>query len=412
MVLVAYGAPDYLRQALEPLGAESVVVVDNSSSPTTRELVRGLGHHYVDARSNLGFAGGVNAGLRSADELGLTGDVLLLNPDARIESHDIDLLQARLLAEDDVAAVAPRLVTADGETHLSWFPLMSPGQLWRAALGLPVARGARHFLIGAVLLLRAEALADIGGLDEHYFLYGEEADWQRRALDRGWRLDLVPAATGTHHGGMSSDDDHVRQARVAAGQETYVRRWYGVGGWTSYRMAGWVWSVLNAARPGDRAMDATRARSFRLGPRRAAPLPPEPRPLAILHVLSGSAESAELSELVSAQREAGHDVTVIAAPSWSGTVGALRGAVRRAPLVDVVHAHGLAATSAACLLGPWHGARVVSSSRPSDTPASRILATLVDRRVDVRIEEGELGAATARYRAAAMAAGARKMNIA
>ena len=59
-------------------------------------------------------------------------------------------------------------------------------------------------MTGACLLLRAEALADVGGFDETFWLYGEEADLQRRMTRRGWSVIFTPRATVTHVGAASS----------------------------------------------------------------------------------------------------------------------------------------------------------------------------------------------------------------
>jgi GT2 family glycosyltransferase len=64
---------------------------------------------------------------------------------------------------------------------------------------LPIAHA-----IGAVLLVRAEAAAATGPLDERFFLYLEETEWQRRMAAEGWRRDGVPSARFVHLGGGSS----------------------------------------------------------------------------------------------------------------------------------------------------------------------------------------------------------------
>ena len=396
VVVVAYGAISLLQGALEPLGDEHVVVVDNSSAAATRALVEGLGHTYLDAGANLGFAGGVNVGLRHLQTAGEMPDVLLLNPDARIDPDALDRLQTALLATDDLAAVAPSLVGPDGVPHLTWYPLPSPSQMWRFAARLPARHDQRDFLIGAALLLRAEAINGVGLFDERYFLYGEEADWQRRAFELGWRVAQVGEAAAIHYGGGSAEDAAARIARVTAGQDLYVRQWYGAAGSASFRVGGWVATVPRAASwPDARHM----SRCFRLGPRRVAPLPPFPRALLVLHLV----EPGQVPRpWVDSQRAEGHQVTV--AEGRREAMGQLRSAIAW----DVIHAHGDRATMWATLTGPWHGARVVSSPSPTlRTSAARPWVRAVNRRVDLVLDDPTVVS----YRAA-FASGRRKRNIA
>jgi len=66
------------------------------------------------------------------------------------------------------------------------------------------ARSARvrlDYLNGGCSVTRVSTLADVGLIDERYFLYGEDADWSLRAQTRGWRLEVCPAAKAWHKGG-------------------------------------------------------------------------------------------------------------------------------------------------------------------------------------------------------------------
>ena len=124
------------------------------------------------------------------------------------------------------------------------------------------------------MLLRWEALQQVGELDERFFLYGEETDWQRRAAQLGWRAALVPDVVAIHDGAGSSDDPRRREVLFHAAQETYIRKWYGSRGWWAYRAAACVGATARAvALSGDRRAEAARrARLYVRGPRRSAGL--------------------------------------------------------------------------------------------------------------------------------------------
>lgn len=273
-VVVAYGHGDDLIRcltAVTPLCPTHVV--DNSGQPAIRQLCDRLGASYDDPRANLGFARGVNRGLASVAP---DSDVLLVNPDAVVTADTIDRLCLEL-QDSHVGVVAPSLLDpVTGSPQRVLWPLPSPGRMWRQALfGGDGGRSEPQFAVGAVLLLRREALAAVGGFDERFFLYAEETDWQRRALGAGWLVRWCTAAVAEHVGAGTSTDSAVREALFHAGTETYVRKWFGATGWQSYRVAAVVGALLRSIATRQARLDhASRARLYLRGPRRVAGLDP------------------------------------------------------------------------------------------------------------------------------------------
>lgn len=270
VVVVAYGSPELLRRALAPLVSLPLTVVDNSSLPEIAALCRELGVRYLDPGRNGGFAAGVNAAL--ADRLVPGADVLLVNPDAEITVESVALLHRALRAEPDLASVGPSQSDGHGTTaRVSW-PFPSPRAAWREAIGFGAAKRGPRYVIGSVLLLRAEALAQVGGFDERFFLYAEETDWAYRAHRLGWRHRAVPEATARHVGGGTSSDPARRGAHFFASQERYLRKHHGALGWQSARAAQVLGSTVRGlVLPGERGRAARRrAAIYREGPVRAA----------------------------------------------------------------------------------------------------------------------------------------------
>jgi len=175
VVIVAYGPPHLLERCLTALGSElATVVIDNSSNDSVRDIAVAHGCHYVDPGRNLGFAAGVNRGLA---ELGpARGDVLLLNPDALIPGATAIALQRALRApgSERLACAAPMLEQTVGQPERVEWPFPSPTRAWLDAFGLGAWWRRSAFVIGAVLLLRDEAIDDVGSFDERFFLYAEE----------------------------------------------------------------------------------------------------------------------------------------------------------------------------------------------------------------------------------------------
>lgn len=266
IVVVAYGAADLLRRALTPVAALPVTVIDNSSLPEIAELCAELGVRYRDSGANLGFGAAVNLAL--AERRHPDADVLLLNPDAEVTPAAIQTLQTALHAAPDLASVGPVQVDGDRRAARVEWPFPTPPKAVMDALGLGhFARGPR-FVIGSVLLLRAEALAQVGGFDERFFLYAEETDWAYRAHLLGWRHRAVPSATALHRAGGTSSDPRRREAYFFASQERYFRKHFGASGWAVARFSGWAGAGVRAvALRGERRVQARRrAAIYRLGP--------------------------------------------------------------------------------------------------------------------------------------------------
>jgi GT2 family glycosyltransferase/glycosyltransferase involved in cell wall biosynthesis len=272
VVVVAYGVPTLLAECLAALGGHyRVIVVDNSSSADVRAVVSEAAASYIDPGRNLGFAAGVN---RALDELELSGtDVLLLNPDSTIDPASVEGLRSCLADDPRLACVAPaqRQHGSSTEDRVAW-PFPTPLGAWIEAIGLGVLRRRRDFAIGAVLLLRGEALVAVGGFDERFFLYAEETDWQQRAGRLGWRTAVCDEIWATHVGAGTDGDAYRRELRFHAGAERYVRKYHCRVGWMSYRLAKLSGAtaraiVLNGER---RRAAAQRAWIYACGPDRLA----------------------------------------------------------------------------------------------------------------------------------------------
>lgn len=235
VAMVAYNNTQALERAFDALGDTlDVLVVDNGADPAVRALVDDRGAEYVAPGRNIGFAAAVNIALGTRRER----DVLLLNPDARISAESVGALSAALHEGPTICAVAPRLVHPSGAAQRVEWPIPSPRQEWVNALRLHrFFPPRRRFLAGAVLLLRHDAIGDVGPFDERFFLYAEESDWQLRAALRGWEVRVVEHVTAEHRGGGSSE---VERARVRHSQDSarlFALKWYGMSGWASMRAA-------------------------------------------------------------------------------------------------------------------------------------------------------------------------------
>ena len=193
------------------LDSAELVVVDNASPPhdLADEVAGTPGVRVLSNRDNVGFARAVNQGVAAS-----SGEwVLLLNPDVTVEPGLIDrLLRAlkRWSAKRPRAGVVGwRLADPDGAAQGSagFDPTW-----WGTLAGLVKPRSRRkcealpgdtpravEWVTGGCLAVRRSCFDALGGLDERYFLYYEDADLCRRARAAGWSVWFDPAVAVTHH---------------------------------------------------------------------------------------------------------------------------------------------------------------------------------------------------------------------
>lgn len=267
VIVVAFGAPELLAECLASVSGLTVTVVDNSSREDVRNVSERAGVRYLDPGHNGGFGTGVNYALarRQTPE----SDVLLLNPDARISVEGVRALHRALRVASDVASVGAAQVDERGKAARVAWPWPTPLRSWIEAVGLGLLNRSDDYVIGSVLMLRAEALAQVGGFDEDFFLYAEETDWARRATLMGWRHEVARDVTAVHVGAATSSDPDRRNTHFYAGQERYFRKHHGAVGWQVARVAQLFGSLVRAVLlPSDRGRAAlNRAALLRDGPR-------------------------------------------------------------------------------------------------------------------------------------------------
>lgn len=186
-----------------------VVVVDNASGDDSVERLRRElpGAELVEAAENRGYAGGNNLGIARALELGARF-VLVLNDDTEVVNPAFARRLARRLAALPAAGIAGPLVRyADGTGQDTVERYPSFREAARLALRRRAGRRARpptqerevDAVNGVCLVLKRELVEDVGGFDEAFFMYGEEADLAWRARQRGWTALFVPVPSVVHH---------------------------------------------------------------------------------------------------------------------------------------------------------------------------------------------------------------------
>lgn len=249
IVVVNWNVATLLDLCLASITAETaglelsveVIVVDNHSD---EQEFRTVVANYPEVRlleleENRGYGAACNVGIGVSQGRA----VLLLNPDTELLPGSLELLWETLNLSPHIGLVAPLLLNPDGSIQSSGyrFPgaanvffdlLPAPQRLYGSALNGRMTPGngtlpyAIDYALGAALLGRRSALLDVGMFNEHYFMYSEEVDLQRRLAENGWTRLLAPDARVLHHGGQSTGQQPAEMRRALwESRARYFEEW-------------------------------------------------------------------------------------------------------------------------------------------------------------------------------------------
>jgi len=230
VLIVNYNAGDLLNESVgavlaSPLTLE-VIVSDNGSSDHSLEKLKA--HHGNDPRlciqangANLGFAAGHNRVL----PLARAPYLLFLNPDCIVGRETLPELVNFMVATPKAGMVGCIVRNPDGSEqkasrrripdpwiglvrflHLDkiWPNTLTEKHLNLSACQLPPFPVAVEAISGSLMLVRRQAMNEVGTMDEGYFLHCEDLDWFVRFHSQGWGIYLVPEAEAHHHLGTCS----------------------------------------------------------------------------------------------------------------------------------------------------------------------------------------------------------------
>jgi GT2 family glycosyltransferase len=225
VVIVNYNGARYVAECLRSLRRQScapdgVFVIDNASTDGSADLIASEFPEValVRSASNLGFAGGVNVGIRWCQERGHDA-VLILNPDTVVDTSALEALTSAAIRHPR-ACLTPLVVRADRPDVVAsyagelvwWRGRVAPRYLGQAARDQPRSDVRIEMANGACVLLPLVAVEAGGLLDESYFLYFEDTDYFERLGRAGFETWYVPAARVLHHESSATGG---RTSRVA-----------------------------------------------------------------------------------------------------------------------------------------------------------------------------------------------------
>ncbi len=227
-----------LHASVTPSLGVEIVVLDNASEDGSAEAVRKRfpGVRVLAQELRAGFGANHNTVIRST----AGRYVYVLNEDTTSEDWGFGRMVAEMDAHPRAAALGPRLVYPDGRHQRSAWRFPTPSV---TVLGLPTlgkvginqSNGTRprsvDWVAGAALLLRREALDDVGLFDEGFFIYFEEVDLCLRLRRAGWEVRYFPGVSVVHHESQfSADIPEQRINEMWRGRRRYWRKHHSAAG--------------------------------------------------------------------------------------------------------------------------------------------------------------------------------------
>jgi len=256
IVIISWNVRELLRRCLdsiqESLKGEKgkgllveTIVFDNGSADGSADMVREdfPWVHLMESEVNLGFTKGNNLAIGQSEGR----YILLLNPDTEVVGDALGTMVAYMESHPRVGALGPQLLNPDGTTQSSRrrFPTLATAFLESTVLQ-PWFQGSRilkryylldrldeeiqpvDWVVGAAILIRREALHQVGPLDEEFFMYSEELEWCYRLKAQGWEVVYLPTAQVVHQEGRSSGQVlPARHIHFQRSKVLFFKKYYG-----------------------------------------------------------------------------------------------------------------------------------------------------------------------------------------
>jgi len=264
VIIVTWNGKRYALECLASLHqGESalpfeIIVVDNASTDGTPEAIR---EQYPDVQlvrneANLGFAKANNIGMaKSRGKF-----VALVNSDVVLPPGCLEKMVQYLEENPGIGVLGPKMLSPNGSIGQSVMRLPTVWNTICSSLGLhrvlPDSKLFGGFLMdgypynkvddvevltGWFWMVPRVALQQVGGLDEQFFMYGEDIDWCQRFLKAGWRVVFYSDAEALHYGAASSSEAPTRfYVEMRRANLQYFRKHHGWTGSLGYLLATWV----------------------------------------------------------------------------------------------------------------------------------------------------------------------------
>ena len=271
IIIVTWNAKRYALECLESLHppgsilTAEVIVVDNGSSDGTPEAIRSQFPkvELIENESNFGFARANNIGLA----VSRGKYVCLVNSDVVIPPGCFEKIVEFMERNPDIGVLGPKMRSPGGGIGASVMRLPTVWNTLCCALGFHKIFSRSKLLGGFEMegypydaiddvevltgwfwMVSRVALRQVGGLDERFFMYGEDIDWCHRFCAAGWRVVFYPDAEALHYGAASSGQAPARfYIEMRRANLQYFRKYHSWLAVAGYQLAIWVHELVRVA---------------------------------------------------------------------------------------------------------------------------------------------------------------------
>ncbi len=268
IIVVTWNGKTYALECLKSLTSPAIkvsheiIVVDNGSTDGTPEAIKAEFPDVtlIENNANLGFAKANNIGIAS----GRGKYMCLVNSDVVVPAGCLEKMVEYMEGHPKIGILGPKMLSPDGTVGASVMRLPTIWNTLSCALGLHTIFPRSAFFGGFLMdsypydsidevevltgwfwLVPRNALNVVGGLDERFFMYGEDIDWCHRFRDAGWQVVFFPDADALHYGAASSKEAPSRfYVEMRRANLQYFQKHHGVLGVLGYRLAIWVHELV------------------------------------------------------------------------------------------------------------------------------------------------------------------------
>lgn len=245
IVIVNYNGGAMILDAIRSVIATTlglkyeIIVVDNSSSDGSPETIKNTFDErvlFVEMGRNAGFAAANNAGL----DRSLGRYILFLNPDTIVLEGALQTMMRYMDANPKVGACGGNLYSRDMQPQFSYWMLFPGVRMEWSGLFSDYFLRRKHkgshehnytdspkevaYIMGADLMVRREVVAQVGKMDEDFFLFYEETEWCYRIRQAGYPIVNIPDAHIIHLEGQTIDALGVRREQMMRSRAIYLRK--------------------------------------------------------------------------------------------------------------------------------------------------------------------------------------------
>lgn len=244
IALVNWNNRDYLEQCLGSIEAAQlpfsyeIVVADNDSRDGSQQMLAERFPYVkiIQNEGNVGVARGNNQCIQNSSGR----YIYILNNDTVVNRESVEAMVRFLDEHPEAGAVGGNLLNPDGTLQSSFFdfPTLLEEFLIVSHIGkrlnpyFPCHNGTWpgvrkvDWISSASIVVRRTAIQEIGLIDEEYFIYSDETDWQYRLWQVGWKVYYLPQVTTIHYGGGSFQPGGKRYTLVYRGRMLFARKHY------------------------------------------------------------------------------------------------------------------------------------------------------------------------------------------